>query len=160
MPNIDRIEGFADELTAIRRDLHAHPEIGFEEVRTSGIVAEKLTQWGIEVHRGLGGTGVIGVLKGKGSGGLRIGGVRVVVGSRKAQLADQAMFRYVGIEPTEQSILVNKSSVHFRADFQPIAEAVLVAKAPGPLLADPADYPWTRLRKGLCLRPLGPAFTG
>src|SRR5258708_30916221 len=71
MPNIDRIEGFADELTAIRRDLHAHPEIGFEEVRTSGIVAEKLTQWGIKVHRGLGGTGVIGVLKGKGTGGKR-----------------------------------------------------------------------------------------
>ena len=69
MPNIDRIDGYADELTAIRRDLHAHPEIGFEEVRTSGIVAEKLTQWGIEVHRGLGGTGVVGVLKGKGTGG-------------------------------------------------------------------------------------------
>ena len=73
MPNIDRIEGFADELTAIRRDFHAHPEIGFEEVRTSGIVADKLTQWGIEVHRGLGGTGVVGVLKGKGSGAKRIG---------------------------------------------------------------------------------------
>jgi hypothetical protein len=37
---------------------------------------------------------------------------------------------------------------------------VLVAKAPGPLLADPADYPWTRLRKGLRLKPLGPAFPG
>ena len=61
MPTIDRIDGFADELTAIRRDFHAHPEIGFEEVRTSGIVAEKLTSWGIEVHRGLGGTGVVGV---------------------------------------------------------------------------------------------------
>src|SRR2546423_15614121 len=73
MPTIDRIDGFADELTAIRRDLHAHPEIGFEEVRTSGIVAEKLKGWGIEVHRGLGGTGVIGVLKGKGKGGKRIG---------------------------------------------------------------------------------------
>src|ERR1700756_73338 len=73
MPNIDRIEAFADDLTAIRRDLHAHPEIGFEEVRTSGIVADKLTQWGIEVHRGLGGTGVVGVLRGKGSGGKRIG---------------------------------------------------------------------------------------
>jgi len=73
MPIIDRIEAFADELTAIRRDLHAHPEIGFEEVRTSGIVADKLTQWGIEVHRGLGGTGVVGVLKGKGNGGKRIG---------------------------------------------------------------------------------------
>jgi hippurate hydrolase len=73
MPNIDRIEGYAEELTAIRRDLHAHPEIGFEEVRTSGIVADKLKQWGIEVHRGIGGTGVIGVLKGKGSGTKRIG---------------------------------------------------------------------------------------
>jgi hippurate hydrolase len=73
MPTIERIEGFADELTAIRRDLHAHPEIGFEEVRTSGIVAEKLKGWGIEVHRGLGGTGVVGVLKGKGNGGKRIG---------------------------------------------------------------------------------------
>ena len=73
MPTIDRIQGYADELTAIRRDLHAHPEIGFEEVRTSGIVAEKLQQWGIEVHRGLGGTGVIGVVKGKGNGTRRIG---------------------------------------------------------------------------------------
>jgi hippurate hydrolase len=73
MPTIDRIDGYAEELTAIRRDLHAHPEIGFEEVRTSGIVAEKLKGWGIEVHRGLGGTGVIGVLKGKGNGGKRIG---------------------------------------------------------------------------------------
>jgi amidohydrolase len=73
MPNVDRIDAFADELTAIRRDLHAHPEIGFEEVRTSGIVAEKLAQWGIEVHRGLGGTGVVGVLKGKGNGTKRIG---------------------------------------------------------------------------------------
>ena len=73
MPTIDRIQGYADELTAIRRDLHAHPEIGFEEVRTSGIVAEKLKAWGIDVHRGLGGTGVVGVLKGRGASGKRIG---------------------------------------------------------------------------------------
>jgi len=73
MPTIERIDAFADELTAIRRDLHAHPEIGFEEVRTSGIVADRLKSWGIEVHRGLGRTGVIGVLKGKGSSGKRIG---------------------------------------------------------------------------------------
>jgi len=45
MPTIDRIDGYAEELTAIRRDLHAHPEVGFEEVRTSGIVAEKLKGW-------------------------------------------------------------------------------------------------------------------
>ncbi len=76
MPTIDRILGYADELTAIRRDLHAHPEIGFEEMRTSGIVAEKLAQWGIEVHRGLGGTGVVGVLKGKGGNSAKKIGLR------------------------------------------------------------------------------------
>ena len=59
-----------DEMTAWRRDFHAHPEIGFEEHRTSALVAERLESWGIEVHRGLGGTGVVGVLRGtKGSGG-------------------------------------------------------------------------------------------
>lgn len=73
MSNIELIESYTDELIAIRRDLHAHPEIGFEEHRTSGIVAEKLAGWGIEVHRGLGGTGVVGLLKGKGNGKKRIG---------------------------------------------------------------------------------------
>ena len=73
MPTIPRIDGYADELTAIRRDFHAHPEIGFEERRTSGIVADKLTQWGVEVHRGIGGTGVVGVLEGRGGGPRRIG---------------------------------------------------------------------------------------
>jgi hippurate hydrolase len=73
MGNIPRIEAFAEELTTIRRDLHAHPEIGFEERRTSGIVADLLGGWGIDTHRGLGGTGVVGVLKGKGTGGRRIG---------------------------------------------------------------------------------------
>jgi hippurate hydrolase len=74
MPVIDRIAGFADELTAIRRDFHEHPELGMEEVRTSGIVAKLLNEWGIETHTGIGKTGVVGVLKGKGSGktiGLR-----------------------------------------------------------------------------------------
>src|SRR5216683_2756222 len=92
------------------------------------------------------------------SAALRIGGVRVVVGSRKAQLADQAMFRYVGIEPTEQSILVNKSSVHFRADFEPIAEKIIICAAPGAMPVDTADLPWTRLRPGLRIKPNGPAF--
>lgn len=72
MSPIDRIRGYADELTALRRDLHAHPEIGFEEVRTSGIVAEHLERFGIEVHRGLGKTGVVGVLQGR-PGSRRIG---------------------------------------------------------------------------------------
>ncbi len=73
MPVLPQIDAFKDELTAIRRDLHAHPEIGFEEVRTSGIVAEKLAAWGIEVHRGIGTTGVVGVLEGTGGPGRRIG---------------------------------------------------------------------------------------
>lgn len=90
---------------------------------------------------------------------LRIDGIRVVVSSHKAQLADQAMFRYVGIEPTEQAILVNKSSVHFRADFEPIAERLLICAAPGAMPADPASLPWTRLRSGIRLKPNGPAFT-
>jgi hippurate hydrolase len=71
---IERIVDFGDELVAIRQDIHAHPEIGFEEVRTSGLVAEKLASWGVEVHRGLGKTGVVGVIHGRGAGptvGLR-----------------------------------------------------------------------------------------
>ncbi|MCC5989048.1 MAG: amidohydrolase [Pararhodobacter sp.] len=59
-----RIADFADDLTAIRRDLHEHPELGFKEVRTSGIVAEKLKSWGVEVTTGIGKTGVVGVLRG------------------------------------------------------------------------------------------------
>ncbi len=72
MSPIDRIRLYADELTALRRDLHAHPEIGFEEVRTSAIVAEHLERFGIEVHRGVGKTGVVGVLRGR-PGSRRIG---------------------------------------------------------------------------------------
>ena len=93
------------------------------------------------------------------SAALRIGDVRVVVSSHKAQLADQAMYRYVGIEPTEQAILVNKSSGHFRADFEPIAEKLLICAAPGAMAADPATLPWTRLRAGIRLKPNGPSFT-
>ncbi|MEM7777287.1 MAG: M20 aminoacylase family protein [Pseudomonadota bacterium] len=74
MPVIDRIAAYADELTTIRRDFHEHPELGMEEVRTSGIVAKLLTEWGIETHTGIGKTGVVGVLHGKADGktiGLR-----------------------------------------------------------------------------------------
>ncbi|WP_102222625.1 M20 aminoacylase family protein [Acidimangrovimonas sediminis] len=74
MPTLERIEAFADDLTAIRRDFHEHPELGFQEVRTSGKVAEMLESWGIEVTRGIGKTGVIGVLEGNRPGktiGLR-----------------------------------------------------------------------------------------
>ena len=63
MQSIPRLREYHDELTAWRRDIHAHPELGFEERRTAGIVAERLAGFGIEVHRGVGKTGVVGVLK-------------------------------------------------------------------------------------------------
>ncbi len=62
-----------DELTAIRRDIHAHPEMGLEEVRTAALVAEKLRGWGIEVTEGVGKTGVVGVVRGKLPGQRSIG---------------------------------------------------------------------------------------
>ncbi|HEM9005053.1 TPA: M81 family metallopeptidase, partial [Burkholderia cenocepacia] len=91
---------------------------------------------------------------------LRIDGVRIVVSAGKAQMLDRNLYRVGGIEPEAMKILVNKSSVHFRADFQDIAHAVLVAKAPGPMQADPADLPWTRLARGMRMKPMGRAFGG
>ena len=91
--------------------------------------------------------------------GLRLGGVRVVVSATKTQMLDRNLFRVGGVQPEEMAILVVKSSVHFRADFQPIAQDVRVAKAPGPMQADPADLPWTRLQPGIRIKPLGPAFS-
>jgi hippurate hydrolase len=73
MAIINRIADFHEDMTAWRRDFHAHPELGFEETRTSGIVAEKLRAFGVdEVHTGLAGTGVVGVLR-AGSGAETIG---------------------------------------------------------------------------------------
>ena len=76
MPINNRIAAFQDDMTAWRRDIHAHPELGFEEKRTSDIVAAKLAEFGIAVHRGLGGTGVVGTLKGLGTGSGRAIGLR------------------------------------------------------------------------------------
>ncbi|MDQ0326517.1 hippurate hydrolase [Rhodopseudomonas julia] len=74
MSVIPKIEEFAAELTAIRHDFHSHPELGFEETRTAGIVAEKLRAYGVdEVHEGIGGTGVVALIKGEGGGNRRVG---------------------------------------------------------------------------------------
>lgn len=89
---------------------------------------------------------------------LRLQGVRIAVSSTKAQMLDRNMYRAVGIEPAAMKILVNKSSVHFRADFAAIAEAIIVVRAPGPFVADPSLLPWRHLREGLRTRPEGPAF--
>jgi amidohydrolase len=73
---IDHIRGFHAELQAVRRDIHAHPELAFEENRTAGIVADKLAGWGVEVHRGIAKTGVVGVVKGRSSASGRAIGLR------------------------------------------------------------------------------------
>jgi len=84
---------------------------------------------------------------------LEVGGVHIAVASRKQQAADQAMFRHLRAEPAEYAVLLLKSSVHFRADFGPIASRVLVVEAPGLNVADPAQLPFRRLRPGMRLRP-------
>ncbi len=63
MKTIPEITAWQDEFTAIRRDLHAHPELRYDEHRTAGLVAERLAGWGLEVTRGLGGTGVVATLR-------------------------------------------------------------------------------------------------
>ena len=63
MKLVEPIIAFQSELQQIRRDLHAHPELCYEEIRTSDVVAAKLTEWGIPVVRGLGLTGVVGIIK-------------------------------------------------------------------------------------------------
>jgi hippurate hydrolase len=62
---VDAIRRYHAELKELRHDLHAHPELAFEESRTAALVAEKLAAWGVEVHRGLAKTGVVGVVKGR-----------------------------------------------------------------------------------------------
>ncbi|MFM2044525.1 MAG: hypothetical protein RLY86_3101 [Pseudomonadota bacterium] len=76
MPIINRIAEFHADMTEWRHQIHAHPETAFEEVQTSALVAAKLGEWGIEVHRGLAGTGVVGVLHGAGGPNGRSIGLR------------------------------------------------------------------------------------
>jgi microcystin degradation protein MlrC len=82
-----------------------------------------------------------------------IDGVLVLLSSGKSQMLDLDLYRFLGVEPERMKILVNKSSVHFRAAFGPIASHILVAKAPGPMAADPADLPWRKLPSQMARRP-------
>jgi len=83
-------------------------------------------------------------------------GVSAVLACKRVQAADQEMFRHVGVEPSKVPILALKSTVHFRADFQPIAEIILPVRAPGAHITDPVELPYRNLRKGVRLRPAGP----
>ncbi|HHU94033.1 MAG TPA: M81 family metallopeptidase [Alcaligenaceae bacterium] len=89
---------------------------------------------------------------------LRIGGIRIVLASQKIQMADQALFRVVGIDPTQQRILVVKSAVHFRADFTPIAKEIIVATAPGSMPMVLENLPWKNLKPGIRIDPKGTIF--
>jgi microcystin degradation protein MlrC len=84
---------------------------------------------------------------------LEIDGIRVAVTSGKKQLLDRELLRMVGIHAEQMRIVVVKSSNHFRADFQPHASHVLIAKAAGPMAADPADLPWRHLPSSIRRRP-------
>ena len=90
---------------------------------------------------------------------LRMGGVKIAVSTIKMQMFDRNIYRAAGIDPERMKILVNKSSVHFRADFGSIASAILVAKAPGPMAADPADLPWKHLDPHIRTRPTGSSLS-
>jgi microcystin degradation protein MlrC len=84
---------------------------------------------------------------------IDIDGVRVMVVTNKMQALDQAILRHVGVEPSECPILALKSSVHFRADFAPIAEKIIVGIAPGPVVADPAVLNFRYVRANVRRRP-------
>jgi len=86
--------------------------------------------------------------------------VRIVVGSSRSQCLDLAMIRHLGIEPTEQKIVAVKSTVHFRADFDPIAASTLVVIAPGIHPCKLVDLDYRNLRAGVRLEPLGPVHRG
>jgi microcystin degradation protein MlrC len=84
--------------------------------------------------------------------------VRIVVSSVRNQCLDRAYFRHIGLTPEDARILVVKSTVHFRADFAPIAQAVLTARAPGALGCALAEIPYRNIRAGMRLGPGGPEY--
>ena len=81
-------------------------------------------------------------------------GIDIAVSSYKAQLLDRVMFRIFNVHPEDYPIIVVKSSVHFRADFTDMSAAILVAKAQGPMLADPRDLNWQKINPEIRLAPL------
>lgn len=81
-------------------------------------------------------------------------GIDIAVSSYKAQLLDRIMFSIFNVNPEDYPLIVVKSSVHFRADFTALSSAILVAKAQGPMLADPRDLKWQKINPDIRLAPL------
>jgi amidohydrolase len=94
MPIINRVADFADEIASWRRDFHAHPELLFDVHRTAGIVADKLKQFGCdEVVTGIGRTGVVGVIRGRGADSGRVIGLRADMDALPIEEATGAAYR-------------------------------------------------------------------
>jgi microcystin degradation protein MlrC len=84
---------------------------------------------------------------------LELGGILVAVSSEKTQMLDRELYEMLQIHPHQMKLIVNKSAVHFRADFESIASHILIAKSPGPMAVDPGDLPWHKLRVSVATRP-------
>ena len=82
----------------------------------------------------------------------------IVLGSNRAQNADQAIFKHIGYDPKNYSIIIVKSAIHFLADYEPISDAVLFAEAPGQNPVKVDKIPYTKLRSGVRLGPNGKEF--
>ncbi len=80
---------------------------------------------------------------------IDVDGLKVAIASKPEQTGDQSMYRHLGIEPSEMKVIALKSSVHFRADFAPIAEAVLTVAAPGPVYVDTGALDFDHIRPGV-----------
>ncbi|MCY3768487.1 MAG: M81 family metallopeptidase [Gammaproteobacteria bacterium] len=86
---------------------------------------------------------------------LDISGIRVVVCSKPIQTADQAHFRHLGIEPETFDLVVVKSSVHFRNDFETLSSRIMIVAAPGEVYADPASLDYQNIRPSIEITPMG-----
>lgn len=84
---------------------------------------------------------------------IDVDGLKIAIASKAEQTGDQSMFRHLGIEPPEMKVIALKSSVHFRADFAPIAEAVLTVAAPGPVYVDTGGLDFAKIRPGVRQMP-------
>lgn len=116
---------------------------------TADFIVEKLSDGVVQMSGGLYGVsiGQMGL-----SACLRVGGVQIAVCSNTSQMADQQQFRYLGIEPREKSILVVKSTIHYRASFDALGGLNIFAAAPGGMVADFTTLPWRNLPRRIRMK--------
>ena len=144
----------AGEGARVRIDLGGRGGFAGDSPLTGDFFVEKLSDGAMKMSGGFYGDGPFNLGK---SACLRIDGIQIAVCSRVAQMVDQQMFRFLGVEPKCKSLIVVKSSVHFRASFEAIASQVIIARAPGGMVANPAELSWTRLDPEVRVSPRGQA---